>query len=189
MKKRNIKTILLLSMALSEITSTTVNAQKWQGNGSYMVRDLDDFESDKEIDEMDFDYELVMNWLTYKDLCCFNLDTGANSMADTWFPIAIYSSADRAINQIEAVESEKFYLFVADAKIKDAYQLVNGKPSLIEDVSILNEIDKDNLAFSLVQTDSNVKEQTVAYINGKDMVAMAYPCMKYYKEEKQLIKK
>lgn len=190
MKKRYRKaTALFLSLLISEMTSITVNAHKWYGNGYYMVRDENDLESDKEIEEINFNYQLIINQVTYKDLCCFYLDTGGFTRKDAWFPIAIYTSADRAINQEEAIEYEKFYLSIANSKIKDAYQLVDGKPRMIEDIDALDTVDKDNLAFSLVQDDLYGNEQIVAYINGKDMIAMAMSSVKDYEQEKRLIKK
>lgn len=189
MRKKHIKTIsMLISLAISEITSIQVNAQTWNGNGYYFSRNLDDIKSDDEINESDFDYKTIMDWLTYKNLCCFNLDTGVDTMGDVWFPIAIYTSVDRAVYQIDALNYEDFYLSMANSRIKDAYQLIDGRPVLIEDVSQLDEIDKDNLAFSLVQEDLNANEQIVGYINGKDMVAMALPSMNNYKKEKELVK-
>lgn len=187
--KRKYKAItVFLVLLISEMTSIKANAQSWDSNDYYWVRNSDNIEDNKELDEMDFEYQLVMNQLTYKDLCCFYLDTGQFSMGDVWFPIAIYTSADRAINQVDAVEYEKFYLPIANAKIKDAYQLINGIPSLIEDINMLDKVNKDNLSFSLVQIDSDGNEQIVGYINGKDMVAMAIPSMNSYGKKKELTK-
>jgi len=49
--------------------SITANAQTWNGKEYYMIRDKEDLESDKELDEMDFTYKVIVNWLTYKDYC------------------------------------------------------------------------------------------------------------------------
>jgi len=52
MRKKHIKTIsMLISLAISEITSIQVNAQTWNGNGYYFSRNLDDIKSDDEINE------------------------------------------------------------------------------------------------------------------------------------------
>lgn len=184
MKKNYLKLLALVtSIALTD-PNVTASAQSWTGNGYYLVRDTNDIEEDEKLNQTKFDYDLILNKITYRDLCCFYLDTGIDSQDYQWFPFAIYTSADRAINQFDALKYDKFYLPMANAKFKDAYQLVDGKPQLIEDTDILNSLDKNNLAFTLVQN-----EQIVGYVNGKDMLAMLTPRKKYVIKEKTLLKK
>lgn len=184
MKKSYLKkTALLLSLTLSELMSITANAQVFHGNGYYYERDLTDVEGKERLLELDFDYELILESLTYKELCCYHLDGGQYTTVDNWFPIAIYTSADRAIMQTDALKYEEFYLPMSNANIGNAYQLIDGKPSIIEDISTLDTIDIDNLAFSLIQENSDHQKQTVGYINGCDMLAMVSGKYKYRTEK------
>lgn len=189
MKRKYMKLMaILLSLAISEINSPKAMAQRWYGNEYYLERDETDKESDKQIDAMLFDYEQVLNKLTYKELCCFNIDL-AHGPADVWFPIAIYISADRAISQVNALNYDEYYLPMTNARIKDAYTLIDGRPKKISDINLLDNIDKNNLAFSLVQKDSKGTDQIVGYINGKDMIAMTLGSYKNYDKAKQKTKK
>jgi len=185
MKKNRLKaTAILISLALSEMMSTTANAYNFHGDDYYIERDLTDFEGKQKLLELDFNYELIMENLTYKELCCFNLPAGFNDiMLENWFPIAIYTSADRAITQTDALQYKNFFLPMANASIGNAYQLVDGRPSIIDDITMLDTIDIDNLAFSLVQEDSNHNEQVVGYINGCDMLAMVSGQHEYVKQK------
>lgn len=185
MPKKYLKaTTILISLALSELMSINAKAYTFHGNGYYLERDSTDFEGKQQLLELDFNYKLIMEDLTYKELCCFNFPSGfMGSMKENWFPIAIYISADRAITQTDALQYENFFLPMANAGIGNAYQLIDGKPSIIEDISMLDTIDIDNLAFSLVQEDSNHNEQVVGYINGCDMLAMVSGQHKYVKQK------
>ncbi len=189
MKKNYQKAMsILLSAILVESTPLMVNAQTWNNNGYYYERDLSDTKSAKEIEEADIDYQKIINNLTYKDLCCFYLDTGLTTMGEVWYPIAVYTSADRAINQVDAIQNDEFYNLLANSKIKKAYQLVDGKPYIVEDIDSLRDIDKDNLAFALVRNDEEGIEQIVGYINGKDMLAMVLPMIEKDEVPKAFVK-
>lgn len=130
-----------------------------------------------------FNYEKLINQMTYGDLCYFNTEV------PLWIPFPIYISADRAILQIDEFEQEDFSFNFIDAKIGVPYLLVDGIPKQIKNLQKLDELSAESIAFPLYRKDANGNNQTIGYINGLDAVCMASPKLKAYEEEKTLNKK
>lgn len=139
--------------------------------------------------QIQFDFQKVVGQIHYEDLTQTFFHVEDDSIKESLIIVPVYTSADRAIENIEPIQKGKFYLNFEGSTIGYPYQIIDNKLSQIEQLENI-VYPAESLAFPLIRKDEQGNDKTIGYINGSYIVNIltSYDLIQEYDEEKGLLK-
>lgn len=130
-----------------------------------------------------FDFPKVIGKICYEELA------SSSENVETVI-IPVYASADRAINQTEAIIQDNLCENFKGARLGNLYYLSYDGPKILEDVSTIGNLPAEEWAMSLIRENSNGEDEIIGYINASYVVNLLtpYELEQEYDAEKQLLK-